>query len=108
MFRSLRKDSRFISRRRRQGKIESRLMNGKIDNLQNIPVNRALKLNAEGAGNYRVEYDEPSWKLLLAALLKLDVPDRVNLLSDAWAFAQANRTPLSGYFDLIEKIPASV
>src|SRR3984893_18096725 len=91
-----------------ENKPQSRLMANKIDNLQNIPVNRALKLNAEGAGNYRVEYDEPSWKLLLGALPNLDVPDRVNLLSDAWAFAQANRAPLSAYFGLIEKLPAGV
>src|ERR1700730_1968196 len=84
-----------------ENKPQSRLMANKIDNLQNIPVNRALKLNAEGAGNYRVEYDEPSWKLLLGALPNLDVPDRVNLLSDAWAFAQANRAPLSTYLELV-------
>src|SRR5438876_3973814 len=68
---------------------QSRLMTGKIDNLPGIPADRALKLNANGAGNYRVDYDEPSWKLLLAALPKLSVPDRVNLLGDAWALAQA-------------------
>ena len=90
------------------GKPQSRVMTDKIDKLQNIPVDRALKLNAEGAGNYRVEYDEPSWKLLLDALPKLSVADRVNLLSDAWAFVQANRTPLSTYFGLIERLPAGV
>jgi aminopeptidase N len=91
-----------------ENKRQTRLMADKIDNLQNIPINHALKLNAEGAGNYRVEYDEPSWKLLLAALPKLEVPDRVNLLSDAWAFVQANRAPLAVYFGLIEKLPGDV
>jgi hypothetical protein len=47
-----------------------------------------LKLNVEGAGNYRVAYDEASWKLLLATLPGMNVPDQVNLLSDAWAFVQ--------------------
>src|SRR6266446_489253 len=89
-------------------KPQSRLMTEKIDKLRNIPVDRALKLNADGAGNYRVEYDEPLWKLLLGALPKLSVADRVNLLGDAWAFVQANRAPLSTYFDLIEKLPAGV
>src|SRR5438128_2021356 len=42
--------------------IESRLMTGKIDNLPGVPSDRALKLNADGAGNYRVEYDETAWK----------------------------------------------
>src|SRR2546423_3349420 len=89
-------------------KPQSRLMTEKIEKLQNIPVDRALKLNAEGAGNYRVQYDEPLWKRLLDALPKLSVADRVNLLGDAWAFVQANRAPLSTYFDLIEKLPAGI
>jgi aminopeptidase N len=89
-------------------KPQSRLMTEKIDKLRNIPVDRALKLNADGAGNYRVQYDEPSWKLLLNTLSKLSVADRVNLLGDAWAFVQANHVPLSTYFHLIEKLPAGV
>ena len=89
-------------------KPQSRLMTEKIDKLRNIPVDHALKLNADGAGNYRVEYDEPSWRQLLDSLPKLGVADRVNLLGDAWAFVQANRTPLSSYFHLIEKLPAGV
>ena len=83
------------------------LMTSKIASLQNIPVDRALKLNVNGAGNYRVEYDAPSWKLLLEALPKLGVEDRVNLLSDAWALVQAGRAPVSLYFGLVEKLPGS-
>jgi aminopeptidase N len=83
------------------------LMTGKTDILQNIPADRALKLNVKGAGNYRVEYDEPSWSLLLEALPKLSIEDRVNLLSDAWALAQADRAPVSLYFGLVGKLPAS-
>jgi len=87
-------------------KPQSRLMTGKTDNLSDVPSDRALKLNAEGTGNYRVEYDEASWKLLLNALPKLNVPDRVNLLGDAWALVQSNRAPLSLYLSLIEKLPS--
>jgi aminopeptidase N len=65
-----------------------------------------VKLNVGGAGNYRVQYDEASWKLLLGELPKLSSADRVNLLSDAWALAQADRAPLSLYLDLAEKLPA--
>src|SRR5262249_54254494 len=46
------------------------LMTNKTDILENIPADRALKLNANGAGNYRVEYDAPSWSLLIQALSK--------------------------------------
>jgi aminopeptidase N len=83
------------------------LMTGKTDKLENIPADRALKLNVNGAGNYRVEYDAPSWTLLLQALPKLSVEDRVNLLSDAWALVQADRALVSLYFGLVEKLPAS-
>ncbi len=83
------------------------LMTGKTEILENIPADRALKLNVMGAGNYRVEYDEPPWILLLQALPKLGVEDRVNLLSDAWALVQADRASISLYFGLVEKLPAS-
>src|SRR5262249_16685449 len=41
------------------------------------------------------------------ALPTLGVEDRVNLMSDAWALVQAGRAPVSLYFGLIEKLPAS-
>jgi aminopeptidase N len=83
------------------------LMTDETSALENIPANRALKLNLNGTGNYRVEYDEPSWQLLLKALPKLGVEDRVNLMSDAWALVEGGRAPVSLYFGLIEKLPAS-
>ena len=83
------------------------LMTDKSAALENIPADRALKLNVNGAGNYRVGYDDPSWQLLLKALPNLGVEDRVNLMSDAWALVQAGRAPVSFYFGLIEKLPAS-
>jgi aminopeptidase N len=81
------------------------LMSSKSVELPTISADRAIKFNVEGAGNYRVQYDDASWKLLLAELPKLSVPDRVNLLSDAWALVQANRAPLSLYLGLVEKLP---
>jgi aminopeptidase N len=83
------------------------LLTGKTAAIENIPADRALKLNVNGAGNYRVEYDARSWKLLLEALLKLRMEDRVSLLSDAWALVQAGRVPVSFYFGLVEKLPPS-
>jgi len=81
------------------------LMPEKTAMLEDVPFDRALKLNVEGAGNYRVAYDEESWKLLLASLPGMNVPDQVNLLSDAWAFVQAGRQPLSFYAGLIDRLP---
>ena len=83
------------------------LMTNKTAELKNIPADRALKLNVNGAGNYRVEYDGSSWNLLLGSLANLSVEDRVNVLSDAWASVQANRAALSLYLGLVEKLPAS-
>jgi aminopeptidase N len=81
------------------------LLTGKAASLENIPAGRALKLNVNGAGNYRVEYDARSWNLLIKALPKLGMEDRVNLLSDVWALMQAGRAPVSLYFELVEKLP---
>ncbi|HEX7517273.1 MAG TPA: M1 family aminopeptidase, partial [Chthoniobacterales bacterium] len=83
----------------------SLLMTTKSMDLPSIPADRAVKLNVAGAGNYRTQYDDASWKLLLTDLAKLGSADRVNLLSDAWALVQANRVPLSLYLDLVEKLP---
>src|SRR5262249_490346 len=83
------------------------LMTDRTAALENIPADRALKLNVNGAGNYRVEYDEPLWELLVKAVPKLGIEDRVNLLSDTWALAQAGRAPASLYFRLFVELPAS-
>ncbi len=83
------------------------LMSGKMATLEDVASDRALKLNVEGAGNYRVAYDEASWKLLLASLPGMNVPDQVNLLSDAWAFVQAGRQPFTFYTGLIDRLPPS-
>jgi aminopeptidase N len=84
------------------------LMTDRTAVLENIPADRALKFNANGAGNYRVQYDDASWRLLLGALPELGLEDRVNLLSDAWSLVQAGRAKASLYFELIEKLPASL
>ena len=85
------------------------LMSGKTLELPaNVPSDRALKFNVEGAGNYRVQYDDASWKLLVAELPHTSMADRINLLSDTWAFVQANRAPLSRYLEVVEKLPVHV
>jgi aminopeptidase N len=84
---------------------QARLMSEKNESLENIPADRALKVNVNGAGYYRVQYDPRSWDLLVASLADLGVEDRVNLASDAWALVQADRAPLSLYLGLVEKLP---
>ncbi len=89
------------------GSTASLLMSAKTAEIADVPADRAVKFNVEGAGNYRVQYDEASWKMLIAELPKLTSPDRVNLLADTWALVQASRAPLSQYLDLVAKLPAS-
>jgi aminopeptidase N len=83
----------------------TKLMTTKFDELENIPADQPFKLNIDGAGNYRAQYDTRTWDLLVASLSELSLADRVNLLSDAWALVQANRAPLSMYIGLITKLP---
>ena len=85
----------------------SLLMTNKTAEISEVPSDRALKLNDEGAGYYRVQDDAGSWKLLFNEFPKLSAPNRVNLLSDSWSFVQANRAPLSLYFELFGKLPAT-
>jgi ERAP1-like C-terminal domain len=80
-------------------------MSEKTDDLENIPDDQPLKLNVNGAGYYRVQYDPRSWDSLLTSVEQLSVEDRVNLACDAWALVEADRAPLSLYFGLIEKLP---
>lgn len=84
----------------------SLLMTSKTIDLPGALAGRTVKLNVEGAGTYRVQYDDASWKLLLGELPKLSPADRANLLLDAWALVQANRAPFSHYLELVEKLPA--
>jgi aminopeptidase N len=86
----------------------SSLMTAKSMDLPTVPADAAVKLNVAGTGNYRVQYDDASWQLLLGELSKLNYTDRVNLLADAWALVQADRRPLSFYLDLLEKLPTKV
>ena len=83
---------------------ETRLMTQSNDKLDNVSADRPFKMNIDGAGFYRVQYDSGSWDLLLGVLPQLSSADRVNLLDDSWALVQANRAPLSLYLGLVEKL----
>jgi aminopeptidase N len=69
-----------------------------------LAPDRAIKFNVGDTGYYRVEYDDASWKLILAQTDRLSEADRVNLLTDAWALVEANRKPLSHYLTLVDQL----
>jgi aminopeptidase N len=82
-----------------------KLMTGKTDQLSGISPESAIKFNYEGNGNYRMQNDHTSWQLLLNNLPNLSLADRVNLLGDTWAFAQAERLSFAPYMTLVSKLP---
>jgi aminopeptidase N len=72
------------------------------------PCSRAPVLaNAGGRGYYRVKYAADAQPALAAALPGLDPADRMTLLSDSFALAQAGEQTLSGYLALLKHLPAA-
>ena len=65
----------------------------------------ALMANAGGRGFYRVQYDAASQRRLVEQFAALAAADRVALLSDSYALAQAGQAPLADYFALLAKLP---
>ena len=72
------------------------------------PCSRAPVLaNAGGRGYYRVKYAAEAQPALARALPTLGPADRMTLLSDSFALAQAGEQPLSGYLALLKQLPAA-
>jgi aminopeptidase N len=68
-------------------------------------VGEPLLANAGGKGFYRVEYERAHLRALASRFLRLSPSDRVTLLSDTFALAQAGRGTLAPYFTLLAAIP---
>ncbi|HJV96941.1 MAG TPA: M1 family metallopeptidase, partial [Albitalea sp.] len=60
--------------------------------------------NAGGRGFYRVAYDAAQLRRLTARFGQLAPTERVSLLSDSFALAQAGQLPMSAYFALLAKV----
>jgi aminopeptidase N len=65
-----------------------------------IEPETAVKANMGAVGYYRVAYDPMLSKRLRKAAPHLAEADRLNLLNDAWALAEAGRAPVTDYLDL--------
>lgn len=63
--------------------------------------------NDGGRGYYRVKYAADLQPALAAALPTLSPADRMALLSDGFALAQAGEQPLAGYLALLKQLPAA-
>lgn len=67
----------------------------------NVEAETAIKANLGDVGYYRAAYDAPLSKRLRKAAPHLAEADRLNILNDAWAMAQAGRASATDYLDLV-------
>lgn len=67
----------------------------------NVPV----LANPDGLGFYRVSYDSATLQRLADSFQRLSPAQRVVLLSDTFALAQAGRVSMPQYFNLLAAIP---
>ena len=63
-----------------------------------------IKFNRGDVGYYRVQYDPTLLAVLAKSLPEMAPEDRVNLIADTWALAEAGRTPVASFFELVEAI----
>ncbi len=65
----------------------------------------ALVVNAGGRGFYRVRYSDAMQARLVERFASLPAADRVALLADSFALAQAGVQPLSRHFEWLAQLP---
>jgi aminopeptidase N len=65
----------------------------------------ALVVNAGGRGFYRVRYSDALQARLIERFAALPAADRVALLADSFALAQAGAQPLSRHFEWLAQLP---
>jgi aminopeptidase N len=65
---------------------------------------KPVKANMGDVGYYRVQYDDAGLKGLTAAYKQMTPGDRVNLLGDAWAMAQAGRETPDKFLELTKEL----
>jgi len=77
-------------------------------NSQKLRLERcgAMLANAGDSGYYRSQYDDRNFRRLALALKRLPAPDRLRLLSDTLALAQAGRADATRYLTLVENLGA--
>ena len=80
------------------------LLAGKTGAAPGGPCGGVVKLNAGNVGYYRVMYDPAMFAELRRGVRELPEADRLNLLGDTWALAEAARLPATDYFELAEAL----
>lgn len=67
----------------------------------------AVLIDVGGSGYYRVSYDAALQRALAKEAQRLSAADRLRMLSDAWALAEAGVAPPERAFDLIDATAAA-
>ncbi|MCA6123872.1 M1 family metallopeptidase [Bradyrhizobium sp. WSM 1704] len=62
----------------------------------------AIKVNLSDIGYFRVEYGPKNRGALLSAFPRMQVDDRLNIITDSWALVQAGRAEPSSYLALLD------
>ncbi len=63
-----------------------------------------IKANLGDVGYFRVHYDPSTFDALVSHVHELTESDRLNLLNDTWALAQAGRISAEAYLDLASEL----
>src|ERR1043166_9139912 len=81
-----------------------RVVGEKPTTLEFEGCDKPVKANLGNIGYYRVQYDDAALKRLVASYSQLAAADRVNLLSDTWALAEAKRGEAQLFLDLTKRL----
>jgi aminopeptidase N len=65
---------------------------------------KPVKANVGDVGYYRVQYDDANLKALSAGYKQMAAADRVNLLGDVWAMAEAGRGTPDQFLELTKQL----
>ena len=80
------------------------LLKGERPEIAPFESDIAIKANLGDRGYYRSQYSPALFKSLRKAVPHMAEADRLNLLNDAWALAEAGRSPATDYLDLADTI----
>jgi aminopeptidase N len=84
--------------------VQTVVLGGSPARLRFAGCGRAIKANLADTGYYRVKYDDADGERLAAGYAGLAAADRVNLISDQWALAQAGDASVGSYLDLTSQL----
>jgi aminopeptidase N len=84
------------------GETKRLLLAGTEADIDAAPCDPPIKLNPDGVGYYRVQYDHDAWRALIDRFGSLSPSDKVNLIADAAALAGTGRMTPDDFLDAVE------